>query len=168
VPSRALQTGALLALLRAPHPEVRQVHLHRIGPDVNAILIEFGTSVPGRGVEPQVRLRALSWLQHFATPATRAVLFELARDRKTDVPARRIALRGLALAFGVEALAVLRDALQDRNLYVREAAAYGLGDIDDRRVAGILGDHLQREPELAVRDAAATSLQRAIAADRRR
>jgi HEAT repeat protein len=65
-------------------------------------------------------------------------------------------------------LPVVRDHLQDRNLYIREAAAYALGDIDDRRVRDILTDHMGRERELTVRDAALASLRRVAEREARR
>lgn len=157
VPSRNAQAGALLALLRAPHPQVDAPLLHRIGPDVNALLVEHALS---RQAEPQVRLRAMAWLQHFATPASRAVLRETLNDPKAPVAVQRVALRAYALAFRVEALPLVKDRLQSREMHVREAAAYALGDIDDRRVRAILVDHMEREPELTVRDALMTALAR--------
>ncbi len=159
-PSRDAQAGALMTLLRAPHPQVDAFHLKRIGPDVNTLLVEFTTATHS---DMQVRLRSMAWLAYFPSHQTRQVLLETLRARDAVVPARRVCLRALATAFGSEMLPIVRDHLQDRNLFVREAAAYALGDIDDRRVHEILSDHLAREPELTVRDAALSSLRRIAA-----
>lgn len=164
-PSRDAQTGALLTLLRAPHPQVDGFHLRRIGPDVNTILVEFATAA---GSDMQTRLRALAWLQHFPSHTSRQVLLETLRASEAPVPTKRVCLRALAFAFGAEMLPTVRDHLQDRNLYVREAAAYALGDIDDRRVRDILTDHMVRERELTVRDAALASLRKLAERDARR
>jgi HEAT repeat protein len=164
-PSRDAQTGALLTLLRAPHPQVDGFHLRRIGPDVNTLLVEFATAP---GPDMQIRLRALAWLEHFPSHQSRQVLLETLRASDSAVPTRRVCLRALAYAFGSEMLPVVRDHLQDRNLYIREAAAYALGDIDDRRVRDILTDHMGRERELTVRDAALASLRRVAEREARR
>ncbi|MFZ4577059.1 MAG: HEAT repeat domain-containing protein [Myxococcota bacterium] len=156
-PSRSAQTGAVLALLQAPHPKVEARHLQRIGPDVNTILVEFATSTTA---EPPVRLRAMAWLQHFPTPQTRAVLLDILRARDARVTEKRICLRALSAAFGVEVLPVVREHLESRNPLVREAAALALGDIDDLRVREILMDHVDREKDATVRDAVMASLQR--------
>lgn len=154
---RPVQAGALMSLLRAPHPQIQGPALARIGPDVPALLVEYATSIK----EPhQVRLRALAWLQWFPSSQSRAVLLEMLRARDADVPTIRVCLRALAFAFGAEQLPILRAHLDHADVYVREAAAYALGDVDDRRVRDILNDHLDREREIAVRDAIVASLQR--------
>ena len=157
LPSRAAQTSSLDMLLRAPHPQMTALQLRRIGPDVDALLVEFATA-PEAGAA--VRMRALAWLQYFPTPQSKAVLLESLRARGVSVPVQRVVLRALAVGFGVDALEVVREFLHARNLYLREAAAYALGDIDDSRVPGILNDSMASEPEVAVRDAIAASLQR--------
>lgn len=176
--SRPGQTAVLLNLLRAPHPEVTGQQLRRMGPEVESILIEFASAeAHGSTTEPQVRLRAMAWLQHFPSRATKAVLLEVFHAAQSgrgsgasigDIAGRRVAVRAMALAFGVEALPTLRAALQSPNLYLREAAAYGLGDVDDRRVRAMLVDHLARETEITVRDAASASLQLCDKRDRDR
>lgn len=161
-PSREAQTGALMSLLHAPHPEIDGFHLRRIGPDVAALLVEFATDP--RAVA-QVRLRSLAWMQYFPSHQTRMVLMEVLRARESNVPSRRVVLRALAVAFGAEMLPTVRDHLLDPNLWVREAAAYALGDIDDRRVRDILIDHMERERDLTVKDAALASLRRIATRD---
>lgn len=156
-PSRAAQTSSLEVLLQAPHPQVTALQLRRIGPDVGALLVEFATAPESSAA---VRMRALAWLQYFPTPQTKAVLLESLRARAVAVPVQRVVLRALAVGFGVDALEVEREFLHAGNLYLREAAAYALGDIDDSRVPGILNDTMASEPEAAVRDAIAASLQR--------
>jgi len=156
-PSRDAQTAALLQLLRAPHPQVDGPALARLGPDVHAILIEQATAA---GVEVAIRQRALAWLQYFPNNSSRAVLMEALRARGASVGTVRVVLRALAIGFGVDALPVLGEHLLHKNVYIREAAAYALGDLDDRRVPAILEDQLSREGELAVRDAIEASLQR--------
>lgn len=156
-PSRDAQTAALLQLLRAPHPQVDGPSLARLGPDVPAILIEQATAA---GVEVAIRQRALAWLQYFPNNSSRAVLMEALRARGASVGTLRVVLRALAVGFGVEALPVLSEHLLHKNVYIREAAALALGDLDDRRVPAILEDQLAREGELAVRDAIEVSLQR--------
>lgn len=168
-PSREAQRGALVTVLDAPHPQVDGFHLRRIGPDVGALLVEFATQPRPTSVQDQQRrLRALAWLQHLPSPQSRAVLLETWRARESDVPTRRVALRALAAGFGVEALPLVREALTDRNVWIREAAAFAAGDIDDRRVQAIVADALEREPELTVRDALMASLQAVARRDRGR
>ncbi len=156
-PGRDAQTSALMQLLRAPHPKVDGPALARLGADVPAILIELATAVGG---EIAIRQRALAWLQYFPNGSSRAVLMEALRARGASVGTVRVVLRALAVGFGVEALAVLSEHLLHKNVYIREAAAYALGDLDDRRVPDILEDQLEREDELAVRDAIEASLHR--------
>ena len=156
-PSRTVQIGSLEALLNAPHPQVTALQLRRVGPDVGSLLVEFATSPDAT---PPVRMRALAWLQYFPSTQTKAVLLETLRARDVSVPVQRIVLRTLAAGFGTDVLELVREYLTHRNLYVREAAAYAMGDIDDSRVPGILNDSLGREPEVVVRDAISASLQR--------
>jgi len=156
-PSRTVQVGSLETLLNAPHPRVTALQLRRIGPDVAALLVEFATAPTS--TQP-VRMRALAWLQHFASPQSKAVLLEALRARDANIPVQRVVLRALASGFGVDVIDIVREYLHHGNLYIREAAAYAMGDIDDRRVPGILNDCLGREPEAAVRDAMSASLQR--------
>jgi HEAT repeat protein len=154
---RHVQAGALMSLLKAPHPQIEGPALTRLGPDVPALLVEYATSTD----QPvQVRLRALSWLQWFPTSQSRAVLQEMLRARDVDVRTIRICLRALAVAFGSEMLPLEREYLEHKDVQVREAAAYALGDIDDRRVRDVLVAHLDREHEIAVRDAIMGSLKR--------
>lgn len=155
--SRASQAAALWELLQAPHPQVDGQALRRIGPDVRDLLIETATS---SRIEAPVRLRALGWLQWYPSTASRAVLMEALRARQASVATMRVALRALAVGFGAEALPALGEYLVHRDLYVREAAAYALGDIDDPKAAAMLQDRLEREPDLTPRDAIVASLQR--------
>jgi HEAT repeat protein len=162
---RSVQASAVYALLQAEHPRVDAALLQRIGPDVQAILIEQVTAPRQRSqVTPVMRQRALGWLQFYPNPSSRAVLLDALRHRDGEESLRlalqRVALRALAVAFGAAELAVLREHLQHPNLYVREAAAYALGDVDDRRVRGILEDQLGRDPELAVREAIEAALRK--------
>lgn len=153
-PSRTAQASVVRALLAAPHPRVDGEALRRIGPDVHALLVEHAA---GEG-QSQLRLRALGWLTYFPGPTSRAVLMEALRARDASRPVKRAVLRALPGAMGPACLEVVREHLQDRDLFVREAAAYALGDLDDRRVRAILVDRLGREPELAVRDALTASI----------
>lgn len=156
---RHVQAGAIVALLQAEHPRVDAQLLQRIGPDVQAILIEHATAPQRRSdVTPLMRQRALGWLQFYANASSRAVLLSVLRERDPTVAMQRVALRAIAIAFGAAELGVLREHLQHPNLYVREAAAYALGDVADRRVRGILEDQLGRDPELAVREAIEAAL----------
>lgn len=155
--SRASQAAALWELLQAPHPQVDGQALRRIGPDVRDLLIETATSAR---IEAPVRLRALGWLQWYPSTASRAVLMEALRARDASVATMRVALRALAVGFGGEALPAIGEFLVHRDLYVREAAAYALGDVDDPKAAAMLQDRLEREPELAPRDAIVAALQR--------
>lgn len=157
-PTRDAQTAAIVQLLKAPHPQVDGRVLAGIGPDVQAILIEQATAVR---IEVPMRQRALAWLQYFPNQSTRAVLMEVLRAKDVSVGTLRVALRALAVGFGADALPVLREHLQHKDVFVREASAYALGDVRDRRVQAILEDQLARESELAVRDAIVASLQRA-------
>ena len=154
---RTVQAGALLQLLRAPHPQIQGPALARLGPDVPALLVEYAIGV----AQPApVRLRALAWLQWFPTPQTKAVLQEVLRAKNVDVPTTRVCLRAMAFGFGAEMLPVEREYLENRNVHIREAAAYALGDIDDRRVRDVLVAHLDRESDITVRDAIMASLKR--------
>lgn len=155
---RHVQAGALMTLLKAPHPQIQGPALKRIGPDVPALLVEFATS---HDQPSQVRLRALAWLQWFPSSQSRAVLLEMLRAREVDVPTLRVCIRALAVGFGAEMLPIVREFLEHKDVHVREAAAHALGDIDDRRVHDILVDHLEREREIAVRDAAMSAIRRA-------
>jgi hypothetical protein len=168
-PSRDAQRGALLTVLDAPHPQVDAFHLRRMGPEIGTLLVEFATMPrPASAQDHQRRLRSLAWLQYLPSAQSRAVLLEVWRARDSDVATRRVALRALAAGFGAEALPLVREALTDRNLWIREAAAFAAGDIDDRRVQGIVADALEREPELAVRDALMASLQAVARRERAR
>ncbi len=154
---RHVQAGALMTLLKAPHPEIQGPALSRLGPDVPALLVEYATSID----QPvQVRLRALSWLQWFPSSQSKAVLMDVLRAKNTDVRTIRVCLRALAAGFGAEMLTTERDYLEHKNVHVREAAAWALGDIDDRRVRDVLVAHLDREADIAVRDAIMASLKR--------
>ncbi len=157
---RTVQAGALLTLLKAPHPQIQGPALSRLGPDVPALLVEYATSIDQ---PPQVRLRALAWLQWFPTSQSKAVLLETLRAKEVDVPTTRVCLRALAMAFGPEMLPTERDYLEHKNVHVREAAAYALGDIDDRRVRDVLVAHLNRERDMTVQDAIMASLKRVSA-----
>ncbi|MSP92859.1 MAG: HEAT repeat domain-containing protein [Myxococcales bacterium] len=156
--TRPLQSAALLDLLRAPHPTgIDRRRLDRIGPDIPALLVEHATNAR---LDSQPRLRALGWLQYYATPRTHAVLHEVMNARAVDTPTVRIAVRAFAIAFPTGALDTVRPFLQHRDPYVREAAAFALGDLDDARARAVLEDFLPRETELFVRDAGMVSLRR--------
>lgn len=157
---RHVQAGALMGLLQAPHPQIQGPALQRIGPDVPALLVEYATSLQ----QPQrIRLRALGWLQWFPSSQSKAVLLEAMRARNVDTPTLRVGVRALAVGFGAEMLPVVREYLEHKNVHVREAAAYAMGDIDDRRVRDILTDHLEREKDLTVRDATMEGLRKVSA-----
>jgi len=157
---RHVQAGALMTLLRAPHPQIQGPALARIGRDVPALLVEYATSVD----QPvQVRLRALAWLQWFPSSQSKAVLSEVLHGRKVDVRTTRVCLRALAFGFGAEMVPTEREYLEHKDVHVREAAAMALGDIDDRRVRDVLVAHLDREREIVVRDAIMASLKRITA-----
>lgn len=157
---RHVQSGALLMLLKAPHPQIQGRALAKIGRDVPSLLVEFANSTDQ---PPQVRLRALAWLEWFPSVQTRAVLLETLSARNPDVHTIRVCLRALAFAFGAEMVPTESDYLENADVHVREAAAYALGDIADRRVREVLVAHLDRERELTVRDAIMTSLKRVAA-----
>ncbi len=157
---RHVQAGALMTLLKAPHPQIQGPALARIGPDVPALLVEYATSID----QPVgVRLRALSWLQWFPESQSKAVMLEQLRARNVDVRTIRVCLRALAVAFGSEMLPTEREYLEHKDAHVREAAAYALGDIEDRRVRDVLVAHLDRERDIAVRDAIMAALKRVAA-----
>ncbi len=154
---RHVQAGALMTLLKAPHPQIQGPALTRIGPDVPELLVEYATSIQ----QPvQVRLRALSWLQWFPSPQSKAVLKSTLQASNVDVRTTRVCLRALAVGFGAEMLPTEREYLEHKDVQIREAAAYALGDIEDRRVRDVLVAHLDRERDIAVRDAIMASLKR--------
>ena len=154
---RHVQAGALMTLLKAPHPQIQGPALAQIGPDVPALLVEYATSID----QPVgVRLRALSWLQWFPSSQSKAVILEILHARVVDVRTIRVCLRALAVGFGSEMLPIEREYLEHKDVHVREAAAYALGDIEDRRVRDVLVAHLDRERDIAVRDAIMASLKR--------
>lgn len=157
VPTRQNQRAAVLAILEAQHPRFDGPSLRRIGPDVETLLIEYATIA---SVASPVRLRALGALQFFPSTATRAVLQEVLASRDPEVAVLRVALSAFAAGFGIQALPVLQAHLQHSNVFIREAAAYALGDIDDPRVTSTLENRLQHEPSVAVRDAIMAALQR--------
>lgn len=155
--SRDSQRAALMAVLEAPHPQFDAKSLRRIGPDVQSLLIEQASST--QTMSP-VRLRALGALQFFPNAASRAVLLEAIGAINQAMPVLRVALSALAAGFGVEALPVLQQHLHHSNVFIREATAYALGDLDDPRVTSLLENRVQHEPAAAVRDAMVASLQR--------
>lgn len=157
--SKAGQASRLWELLQAPHPQVDAKVLARIGPDVMQLLIETATAPR---IDAPVRLRALGWLQWYPCSASKAVLMEALRARSASVGAMRVALRALAVGFGGAALPVLGEHLLHRDALVREAAAYALGDVDQAKARSMLDDRLEREPELAVRDAIVAAVQRHV------
>jgi len=156
-PSMEAQRSSLLALLKAYEPRYDAKTLHRIGPDVNSLLVEVAQSKSHYAV---VRLRALAALRYYPTKQTKGVLMEMAYAPKLDVTTRRTALRALAQAFGAPMVGVLQGFLSNADRFMREAAIYGLGDIDDPRVDQILVDHEASEPEIVVRDAVERVLER--------
>lgn len=155
--SKANQATRLWELLQAPHPQVDAQLLQRIGPDVMQLLIETATAPR---IEAPVRLRALGWLQWYPCTASKAVLMEALRARSASIGTMRVALRALAVGWGAGAVPVLGEHLLHRDPLVREAAAYGLGDVDTAKARSMLDDRLERETELAVRDAIVASVQR--------
>ena len=157
--SRANQASRLWELLQAPHPQVDAKVLTRIGPDVMQLLIETATAP---SIDAPIRLRALGWLQWYPCAASKAVLMEALRARDARVGTIRVALRALAVGFGGAALPVLGEHLLHRDALVREAAAYALGDVEAPKARHMLDDRLERETELAVRDAIVAALQRHV------
>ena len=156
--TRPLQSAALLDLLRAPHPtDIDRRRLDRIGPDIPALLVEHATNAR---LDSQPRLRALGWLQYYPTPRSHAVLLEVLNARAADTPTVRVAVRAFAIAFPTGALDTVRPFLAHRDAFVREAAAFAVGDLDDARARAVLEDHLPREAEIFVRDAGIVALRR--------
>ncbi|MBM4342001.1 MAG: HEAT repeat domain-containing protein [Deltaproteobacteria bacterium] len=161
---REAQRAAVLSVLHAPHPNVDAAKLARIGPDVQAILVETAT---GKSGPAAVRMRALGWLQYYPNATSRAVLVgAIAHPESPE--ALRVALAALANGFGAEALPHLQAHLHHRDALVREAAAHALGHLDDRRVRPLLEAQLEREPSLTVRDAMVSALQRIATRERSR
>lgn len=154
---RDTQRAALWSVLEAPHPNVDAAALRRIGGDVQALLIEFAT---GRKIAAPLQLRALGWLQFYPNAASKAVLQEAIAAPDVHRETLRTALTALANGFGIEALPALQRHLTHKDVYVREAAALALGQLDDRRVRPLLESQLEREPSVAVRDAMMTALKR--------
>jgi HEAT repeat protein len=85
--------------------------------------------------------------------------------RSEDAEARRIAVEGIARKVGKLALADLEAAGGDPDPRVRRAALRWLGQLQDAGAAELLTRHL-RDPDEAVRAAAATALARVGAASR--
>ncbi len=161
---REAQRSALMSVLQAPHPSVDAEKLGRIGPDVQAILIETATGKTGLAA---VRMRALGWLQYYPNASSKAVLLGTIAQPESQ-EALRVALAALANGFGVQALPHLKAHLTHKDALVREAAAHALGHLDDRRVRPLIEAQLEREPSLAVRDAMVSALQRISARERAR
>ncbi len=154
-PSRAAQKRVVWALLKAPHPRIDGTKLQRIGPDVQSILTEAITShVP----PDQAGRRALSLIAWFPTQQTWSVALALLEDTRTPTETRRIAVGTLARAFPRRAWPVVERYLSDRDIFLREAAAYAMAHIDHPGAEGRLVDLLDREPEIAVRDAMVAGL----------
>ncbi len=164
VRTRDAQRAALMSVLQAPHPNVDGEKLGRIGPDVQAILVETATGKAGLAA---MRMRALGWLQYYPNATSKAVLLSAIAHPESQ-EALRVALAALSNGFGVEALPQLQAHLVHKDAQVREAAAHALGHLDDRRVRSILEAQLEREPALAVRDAMVAALQRISARERKR
>ena len=117
----------------------------RIGPDANRILVNL---IEDGALRPSLRLKALASLAWFPSRRSRAVLTQKMHARRATAIERRVAMRTLALAFGVDAVDELRGFLRSPELVLREGAIRGLGFIRNERVKAILRAHLEVEQDL--------------------
>lgn len=106
--------------------------------------------------DEEERLDAVVALSALRSPAAVPALTSALRD-----PSRRVraaAATGLAAAAASDALSTLADSLQrEKDVYVRKAIVYSLGDLRDRRATPIL-DAALNDKNAEVRGAAAHAL----------
>lgn len=143
------------------------MHFVRTGPEAqtNRILAEIAI---GRREDPRVRLNAMRAMEYFATRRSEEVLMTLLFTRNQRPAFKKVALRALARAFGVKMYFEILPFLRDSQTKVREGAALALGDIDDPRIVGVLGNHLVVEEEISVRLAIEEAIAVAEARNRKR
>ena len=140
--SQLLQVNALLD---GQHSHVTAKALASIGPLVPAILSReaWSSSATHRS------RGALSLLRHFPDQGA-AVLCAIAR-KSADVPSRRIAIRGCAVADRKVFGSVTKKLLSAPNAYVREATVHALCKLCDVPAKAALVEHRRIEKERFVR-----------------
>ncbi|MBX3247892.1 MAG: HEAT repeat domain-containing protein [Myxococcales bacterium] len=102
-----------------------------------------------------VRLRAVSALAHYPTPAARTFLERVARAPDQSVLVVRRALVALGEAFGDGAFESVRPFLRHPDAAIRRAAVELLVRMDSGRARSTLAAHAARESDPGVLDALA-------------
>jgi HEAT repeat protein len=127
----------------------------RLGPETLAVLVSLYDD-PEEA--PYVRLRAVSVVSHYPTPATRTFLLAVARaPRQSDLFVREAVL-SLGAAFGPRAVDDIRPFLASRHVVVREGATLALSRVGTDAAREALRARLAVEPAPHVREAIARGL----------
>ena len=122
--------------------------LRAMGPDTLRVLISLYDSAQAPAY---VRLRVLSAVRHFPTPATRAFLLAVLRVPNQSDLHQRQALLSLGSAFGDAARVDISRSLSSQHPVVREAAGRALHRIGTRAARRMIVEHSARERDPAVR-----------------
>ena len=98
-----------------------------------------------------IRGRALTSLQFFPGPTSRAVMEEALMAPDTSDVARRTTVKAYGAAFGAEAVPVLSALLSHEDVHTRDAAARTLGTIQGEPARKVLRKRLDHEQSGFVR-----------------
>jgi len=122
--------------------------LRRMGPDTLRVLISLYDE---ERTPAYVRLRVLSAVRHYATPATRTFLLAVLRLPNQSDLHQRQALLSLASAFGDGARVEIARSLSSQHPVVREAAGRALRRIGTAAARRLIVEHGARERDPGVR-----------------
>ncbi len=122
--------------------------LRAMGPDTLRVLVALYNQAQTPAF---VRLRVLSAVRHFPTPATRTFLLAVLRTPNQSDLHQRQALLSLARAFGDSARQDIAPALRSTHPVVREAAGRALHRIGTPAARRLIVEHRARESDPAVR-----------------
>ena len=122
--------------------------LRAMGPDTLRVLISLYDNAQ---TPAYVRLRVLSAVRHYPTPATRTFLLAVLRVPNQSDLHQRQALLSLGRAFGDAARAEISRSLSSRHPVVREAAGRALHRIGTPAAQRLIVEHSARERDPAVR-----------------
>lgn len=122
----------------------------RLGPDAVPVLVAL---YDDPATPFFVRVRAVSAVAHYPTPAARAFLDAVARAPGQSVVVVRRALIALAVAFGAQAFESVRPFLRHPDPALRRVAVEQLARMDSARARSALAAHAARESDPGVLDA---------------